>query len=162
MFDLNFYRYYTGCPKSKVTILIFNNFLMKEVAWMKFSWYLGMILNFCLRWINLCKFTYSANGDYSGTTGDFPYNVTIQELIKFSNKRLFLCFPVLTRKWRLLINFLFCITMRIPTCTDTHILLVDMAQFLKITLIFKQSIQKPICIFFKFLWCQHHRIVQPS
>ena len=29
----------TGCPKSKVTILIFNNFLMKEVVSMKFSWY---------------------------------------------------------------------------------------------------------------------------
>ena len=48
----------TGCPKSKVTILIFNNFLMKEVAWIKFVWYLVMILNFCLKLINLCKFSY--------------------------------------------------------------------------------------------------------
>ena len=39
----------TGCPKSKVTILIFNNFLMKEVAWMKFSWYLVMILIFLFK-----------------------------------------------------------------------------------------------------------------
>ena len=39
----------TGCPKSKVTILIFYNFLMKKVAWMKFSWYLVMNLNFCFK-----------------------------------------------------------------------------------------------------------------
>ena len=49
--------------------------------------------------------------------------------------------------------------MRIPTCTNTYILLVDMAQLLKMTLIFKQSILKPIRIFFKFLRCQNHRIV---
>ena len=97
--------HHTGCPKSKVTILIFNNFLMKEVKWLKLSWYLVMILNFCLKLINLCKFTYLANGDYSGTTGDFPDNVTIKELMKFSNKRLFVCFPVLTRTWKLLIIF---------------------------------------------------------
>ena len=56
-----------------------------------------MTLIFCLKLINLYKFTYSANGDYSGTTCDFQDNVTIQELMKFSNKHLFLCFPVLTR-----------------------------------------------------------------
>ena len=38
----------TGCPKSKVTILTFNNFLMNEVVYMKFSWYLVMILIFFL------------------------------------------------------------------------------------------------------------------
>ena len=43
-------------------------------------------------------------------------------------------------------HFWFCIFMRIPTCTNTHILLVDMARLLKMTL----SIQKLIRIFFKF------------
>ena len=56
-----------------------------------------MILNFCLESINLYKIIYKANSDYSGTTGEFLDNVTIQELMTFSNKRLFLCFPVLTR-----------------------------------------------------------------
>ena len=50
---------------------------------------------------------YSAKGDYSGTTGDIPDKVTIQEWIKFSNKHLFLCFPVLSRTWWLLIIFCF-------------------------------------------------------
>ena len=52
------------CPKSKVTILIFNNFLMKEVVSMKFSGYLVMILKFCLKPTNLLNFLYLDNGDY--------------------------------------------------------------------------------------------------
>ena len=95
--------HHTGCPKSKVTILIFNNFLMKEVVWMKFSWYLAMFLNFFLKLINLCKFIYYANGNYSCKTGNFPDNVTIQELMTFSNKRMYFYFPVLIRIWKLLI-----------------------------------------------------------
>ena len=55
---------YTGCPKSKVTILIFNNFLMKEVLYMKVSWYLVMILKFCLKPTNLFNFLYLDNGDH--------------------------------------------------------------------------------------------------
>ena len=111
---------HTGCPKSKVTILIFNNFSMKKVAWMKFSWYLVMIQNFCLKLINLYKFTYLANADYSGTTGDFQDNIATQELITFSNKRMFLCFPVLTRTWKLLIIFCFVYLWAYPFA-QTHI-----------------------------------------
>ena len=59
---------------------------------MKFSWYLVMILKFCLKPTNLFNFLYLDNGDSYGTTCDFQDNVTIEELVAFSNKRMFLRF----------------------------------------------------------------------
>ena len=60
----NMFLKYTGCPKGKVTILIFNNFLMREVVSMKFSCYLFMILKFCLKATNLCNSLYLDKGYY--------------------------------------------------------------------------------------------------
>ena len=104
----------TGCPKSKVTILIVNNLLMKEIVWMRLSWYLVVFLKFCVKPINLWlwNFTYMylAKGDYQGVIGDFKDNVTIQKFKTFSNKRLplFSCFNSNTK---VLITPLFCIFM---------------------------------------------------
>ena len=56
-----------------------------------------MFLKFCLKQTNLFNFLYLGNGDYKGAICDFQDNVTIEELLTFCNKRMFLCFPVLTR-----------------------------------------------------------------
>ena len=44
----------------------------------------------------------------------------------FSYKRMFLCFPVLTRNMKVVDHICFCILTRVFTRTETHIMLVDM------------------------------------
>ena len=51
---------------------------------------LVMILKFCLKPRKLLNFLYLDNGDYQGAMCDFQDNVTIEELMTFSNKRKFL------------------------------------------------------------------------
>ena len=77
-----------------------------------------------------------------GTSGQDK--VTIQELITFSNKRMFSCF---NSKGKLSIIFCFCIFTRLLTSTETHNMLADMVRLLKVTLICVQNIQNVIRIF---------------
>ena len=50
---------------------------------MKFSWYLVMILKFCLKPIIFFNFLYLDNDDYWGAICDFQDNVIIEELMTF-------------------------------------------------------------------------------
>ena len=79
---------------------------------------------------------------------DFHDNITIEEFMTFSNKRMLLCFPILIKTWKIFfIIFCFCIFMRLLSSTETHIMFIDMVWLLKVTLICVQNIKKVIPIF---------------
>ena len=82
-----------------------------------------MILKLCLKTTNLFNILYLDNGDYKGATCNFQDNVTVEELVMFYNKCMFPCF---NSKRKLFIIFCFSIFMRLLTCTETHIMIVDM------------------------------------
>ena len=66
-----------------------------------------MILKLRLKPTNLFNFLHLDKCDYKGAICDFHDNVTFEELMTFSNKRIILCFHVLTRTCHILFLYIY-------------------------------------------------------